>query len=802
MKDRGKTKKQLIGELVDLRQRIAELEAAEADRKRAENAVRMLEETNPEEELLRLSSVIDNISEGITVTNLRGRITYVNKAVTKRLGYEKKELIGKNPTVFIAPKDLPRFHAQAHEIVSGKSLPKSCEYLAKHRSGEELPVTVGFSFLHDPDGKPKEILAVTTDISEPKRVREMLRIKHCAIEPSVNGIAISDLDGNLVYVNPSFLKLWGYDADEEVLGKNASEFWEIEDNAKQVIDVLRGKGAWVGELIARREDGSLFDVHLSASMIKDETGKPIRMIGSFIDISKQKRSEELLKESESNFRTIFEDATDGIYLVDLENKMGFMANKKICQMLGYSQEELGHLGVEDIHPREHLPYVLEQFRKARRREISLAENMQVRKKDGSIFYADISGTPITLAGRPYMMGIFRDVTSRKLAEEALQRSHKELEKLVRERTAELAKNNEELRIEITQLKRAEEALKKAEQEKRIILDNMSEFVVYQETNHRVLWANRAAAESLGLNPEQLIGHHCYELWHHSGEPCGDCPVRMAIETGEPHEMERSTSDGRVALARAHPVQDAKGNITGVVETLLETTEQKRTEDALRSSQKQLRQISVRMQEVEESERRRMAMELHDRVGQNLTALNINLSIMLSQLSAESRQKIASRLYDSMSLVEQTMKHIRNVLAELRPELLDDYGLVTALGWYCEGFSERTGIATEIHGEEFSPRPPRTVESMFFRVAQEALTNICKHAKASLAILTLEEVEGLLRLTIADDGRGFDLTALRRSRDRYEWGLLTMQERAKALGGQIHFESEPGGGTRVTIELRR
>ncbi len=234
----------------------------------------------------------------------------------------------------------------------------------------------------------------------------------------------------------------------------------------------------------------------------------------------------------------------------------------------------------------------------------------------------------------------------------------------------------------------------------------------------------------------------------------------------------------------------------------EITERKRVEKALRKSQIQLRAMAVRIQEVQETERKQLAQELHDLVGQSLTALNLDLNIIRNQLSEESRFKTADRLKDSMNLVEETTTHIRNVMAELRPQMLDDYGLLAALRWYGDLFSERTQIPVEVRGKEPSSRPSLIVETVFFRIAQEALTNVAKHAQATLATVTFEDVETHLRLIVEDNGRGFNVTTLSSSKEPSGWGLTTMKERAASLAGSVRILSEPGNGARIIADIRR
>jgi len=217
---------------------------------------------------------------------------------------------------------------------------------------------------------------------------------------------------------------------------------------------------------------------------------------------------------------------------------------------------------------------------------------------------------------------------------------------------------------------------------------------------------------------------------------------------------------------------------------------------------QLRNLTARLADVGEMQGQRLSRELHDCVGGNLTALNLNLSIVLSQLQAQGSAKATARIEDSMRLVEEAVQHIRRVMTELRPPLLDDQGLVASLRWYADQFSVRTSVASAVRGEEPRPRLPRSAEIALFRIAQEVLTNVAKHAQAGEVTLMLEETAEKVRLTIADDGVGFDPATVRPSGERPWWGLITMRERAAAIGGSLRVESTPESGTRVIVEVPR
>ena len=168
--------------------------------------------------------------------------------------------------------------------------------------------------------------------------------------------------------------------------------------------------------------------------LKEERGL-IDVVADFLShIIQHRRTEKEIKASEAKFRTIFDSANDGILLADMESKKFHSGNAMICRMLGYSQEEIKDLGVMDIHPEKDVPFVIEQFEKQSRREIDIARNLPVKRKDGSVFYTDVNSSPITLEGKQYLIGVFRDVTERKRAEEEQNKHVAELEILAKATT--------------------------------------------------------------------------------------------------------------------------------------------------------------------------------------------------------------------------------------------------------------------------------------------------------------------------------------------------------------------------------
>jgi len=221
---------------------------------------------------------------------------------------------------------------------------------------------------------------------------------------------------------------------------------------------------------------------------------------------------------------------------------------------------------------------------------------------------------------------------------------------------------------------------------------------------------------------------------------------------------------------------------------------------LARSEERLRAVSQRLMDVEEDQRRSINRELHDRVGQNLSALQLNLATLRFELDASAPQTASKRLDDAQSLLEATSSQVRDVMADLRPASLDDFGLLAALRDHAGAVSARLGIAIAVRGEDLEPRLPLATETALFRIVQEALNNVALHAQARKVEIALAATPRLVRLSVADDGSGFDTT--RPPRRAAHYGIATMRERAEAVGARLRIASAPGRGTRVELELAR
>jgi two-component system sensor histidine kinase UhpB len=232
---------------------------------------------------------------------------------------------------------------------------------------------------------------------------------------------------------------------------------------------------------------------------------------------------------------------------------------------------------------------------------------------------------------------------------------------------------------------------------------------------------------------------------------------------------------------------------------IDITERKKAEEVLHQNRERLRVLSRRLVEVQEEERHAIARELHDRVGQNLAALTLNLNILRNQLSAEILEKVGTRLNDSVTLVKDILTITRSVMTDLRPNVLDDYGLDAAINEYAERFTQRYGIRVTTHTPTTpTPRLDPGVEMTLLRIAQEALTNIAKHSQATQAVMTLEMENNAVLMTIEDNGQG--ILSWQKVNQPGSHGLRIMRERAEAFGGSLKVHSTYKNGTTIEVKI--
>lgn len=234
--------------------------------------------------------------------------------------------------------------------------------------------------------------------------------------------------------------------------------------------------------------------------------------------------------------------------------------------------------------------------------------------------------------------------------------------------------------------------------------------------------------------------------------------------------------------------------------LINIRKRKKTEQELKTSHEQLRALAWRLTETEETERKKLSRELHDQIGQNLTILGVNLNLLRSLIPKEAVGAIHSRINDSVVVVKQTTERIRHLMSNLRSPVLDDYGLAAAINLYGKQWAARAGINIVVRGGETDMRLPANIENAMFRIVQESLTNVVKHAQATQVVINVHFTDERLHLSVEDNGVGYNMEEQRGVDGDRGWGLVTMNERAVAVGGTCRIQSSKELGTHVIVEV--
>ncbi|NLX95688.1 MAG: PAS domain S-box protein [Rhodopirellula sp.] len=270
--------------------------------------------------------------------------------------------------------------------------------------------------------------------AELARASEQLTMFRRFAEASGQGFSMADLDGRLIYLNPALCRMLGDDGPEGRLGQHLSVCYPEEGNRRgreEIEPALEQNGYWEGELPLLSRQGQHVPTWQNSFVIRDDRGNPLRLAVVITDITERKAAEEALRQSHDELRAIYDGMVDGLHILNLATMRAVRANPALCRMMGYSEEELAVLSPADVHPPEALPWILESFQAYLDGRGSGAAEVPLVRKDGSVFYADISGSRIVYNGEPCVMCFFHDTTQRRRALEALRRERRTLKHMLR-----------------------------------------------------------------------------------------------------------------------------------------------------------------------------------------------------------------------------------------------------------------------------------------------------------------------------------------------------------------------------------
>ena len=354
--------------------------------------------------------------------------------------------------------------------------------------------------------------------------------------------------------------------------------------------------------------------------------------------------------------------------------------------------------------------------------------------------------------------------------------------------------------DISERKRSEAIANRERSFSDAMIESMPGILYFFDAHGHFLRWNQNFMSASGYSAQEIAGMHPLEFFEGEDIRRMQEQIAEALQQGEATvEASFVSKDGRATPYFFTGRRLAIDGWVCLVGLGIDISEQKKADAALREYAMRLQAASRQLLEVQETERRHLARELHDTVGQELTGLSLNLMMIRSMIPPEGPGEMASRLEDSQELLEHTTENLRGVMVELRPPGIDELGLLPALKEHAMRVGRRSGLKVTVEGAEPRRRLPRTMEIAIFRIVQEALNNTVKHAAATEVAIVLEQQPNILRLTVADNGRGFDAFPATPG-GLHGMGMTTMRERAEAVGARMEIQSVAGKGTRVIVDI--
>ncbi|MEW6766276.1 MAG: PAS domain S-box protein [Pseudomonadota bacterium] len=600
------------------------------------------------------------------------------------------------------------------------------------------------------------------EIDERIKTEERLALKSHALDQVREAAYLLDEHGGFRYVNAEACRALGF-SREELQSMTVSDIdppWTAEKLAA-VWHQLLSEGGATFESSHHRKDGVSFPVEIASTFF--EFGGQAYALALARDISERKTLENTLIAREREFRTLAENLPDTVIRYDMQARKTYV-NPGLPRLTGRpSRELIGETPTETAVP----------------------------AKDFMVSYeAHLKDTLAT--GTPHEI-------------ELEVRTSEDTSLMYNVRF--LAERDEGGHItgalmiarDITEQKRMKDALATREREFRTLAENIPDNIIRYNLEGRATYINPHLLRETGTPIDALLGKTPVEFINDAQSRRYQDALERVIHSGRPENMEICVPlpSGKLRTHQVNFVAErrANGEIRGAIAIGRDITPLKETERQLAESHEQLRELIAQREAAREEERRRVAREIHDELGQTLTALKLGLSTL--KLSFDTNHSgLATRLDDLRSLADRSIQVVRNVAASLRPAALD-MGIGPALEWLADEFERHTGIrcTLDLHPPERAS-PDDTCALTLFRLAQEALTNTARHAEASRAWITLTHRNGCCQLEVRDDGKGFDPSAVGKKR----FGLVGMRERVHSLGGTLTVDSAPNRGVRILASI--
>lgn len=842
------------------------------------------------EEDLRLSNerfmlVAKATNDAIWDWDLRTDLIQGNESFAKIYGIDPKNAVSYDSFISnIHPDDAGLVLENFSEALKNKKAYLSEEFRLRRADGTYCNMSDRAYILYNAAGEAYRMLGAMRDITIQKTGEQQLRIEKEISDSIINSLPgifyLYNKEGRFYRWNKNFELVTGYSA-EEIRHLHPLDLFPEDEKERLKTKInnvfLTGEDSVEARFLTKYRDEILF--YFTGMLIN--YGDEVCLMGVGFDLSEKIRSEQQLVESEEKFRTLIEQASDGIFI---SNQIGdyLVVNSSAALLTGYTKEELLEMNMLDIIFEKNLAPSTVGIKELLSGQAVINEKL-IRQKSGRMIHVEIS-SKLLPDGR--FQGIVRDITARKWAEEGL-RSSEEKRRLIMNasldaivcidiegmitfwnpqaekvfgwkaeevsgkklsgiiipekframhdsgienyletgqgkvfnRILELSAINradEEFPVELTVLpikqgneeffcafirditsrKNAEEGIRISEHKYRLLFEqNPMPMWMISLPGKNFLAVNDAAVEFYGFTREEFLRMNLKDI--RPEEEANN--INNAISTytagiSNTGIWQHRKKDGTIIMVNliTHDIIYQGKHAKLVLSN--DMTEKIMAEEKLKNSHAELRELATHLQNIREAERTHMAREIHDELGQQLTGLKMDLSWINRRL-VSADDEIKAKMTETLKLIDGTVKTVRRIATQLRPSILDDLGIVAAMEWQSDEFQKRSEIETVFTSNLANIHLSPDLATGFFRVYQESLTNVLRHSQATKvdAMLTLND--GLLILSITDNGVGFNAKGIE---NKKTLGLLGMKERTLIMGGSCEITSKPGKGTTVTI----
>ena len=717
----------------------------------------------------------------------------------------------RQPSFLTDPNTFFRLMRQQLDIVLREELDEDLLQVREAKTQTENTVYRGFVIAFFLLGVGT-VLAVVV-VRRGRQNEQRRRRYETLLDSSLNPIEVVDTEGTVLYANPAFER-WSASSLDNLMGSFVFHGVKVINHPEDPRDLwpriraeLNSGRAWTGEVQMTRPGGDVNFTLLIISPVLDGDGRVTEAIGIHHDVTERRELARKFAESQEKYQNIVESSLDGIVVVQ-EGKLVFV-NASSAKIFGYdSPDEMREMSFADTIAPSNRFLVLEGYEgKSIGEDVLRNFEMKGLTKQGRVVDMEVNAKLVSWNGKPAVQASFRDITERKALEreQALWLWEQETMSAIDRQLV----SSVDLQAVLDAISYHAKALTRADWAGVMMVD-----LDANQARWRAVIGNKIPMPLDAMSLSTALTEIVRSKEHVIMKEAAESPKVSVIEL-PPFEAEGIISAIRyplfvekeikgqlvVGYRRSH---DFAAREIRLLYSLAEKSSialaNAHLYDSLLSRERELEMLSGARVKAQEDERRRIAREIHDSLGQMLTAIKFNVEILedATNLQADEDRR---RITEIKSLLDNAMAEAREISYNLMPSVLVDFGLVPAIQFLGEQFSKRSHLNVHVHVSGVESRLDPSIEVGLYRIAQEALTNITKHAEASTVNIQLIGGSKTIRLIVEDDGKGFLINRLEpRIDQRHGMGLVSMRERAASFNGLFMLDSRPGKGTEIIVEI--